>query len=221
MADNSIIASDALKFMNIIETFFTTNSMEQIIVRPIFMEMNRWIVTASAPIVSPGTLKIVTADQNIEIPCDTESVSIEMFSNCYMLIFKKNLPDEMCLKLLFLKKTVRSCTRRSEERFEVGTSNFKKFGFSSPVQHFLYNDQKIQCFVNNASVHGAMITSRMSEIKTGERIKLLFSFENPPEKIVQFAIVVNRNCISGNYLRLSLYFLEPISFMWQKRICSL
>ena len=221
MADNSIIASDALKFMNIIETFFTTDSMEQIIVRPIFMEMNRWIVAASAPIVSPGTLKIVTTEQNIEIPCDTESVSIEMFSNCYMLIFKKNLPDEMCLKLLFLKKTVRNCTRRSEERFEIGTSNFKKFGFSSPVQYFLYNDQKIQCLVNNASVHGAMITSRMSEIKTGERIKLLFSFENPSEKIVQFAIVVNRNCISGNYLRLSLCFLEPISFLWQKRICSL
>ena len=45
-------------------------------------------------------------------------------------------------------------------------------------------------------------------------------FNNPSEKIVQSGIVVNRNSASNNYLRLSINFIEPISFLWQKRICG-
>ena len=94
------------------------------------------------------------------------------------------------------------------------------FGFSYAFHFFLYKEQKILCFLNNVSVHGAMITCASSEIKTGERIKIVFSFHNPSEKIVQSGIVVNRNSASNNYLRLSINFIEPISFLWQKRICG-
>lgn len=219
MTDNSMIASDALKFMGIIETFFITELQEQIIVRPVFMEMNRWIVTASGHIGASGKLRIVTLSHSFEILCNVEPVSLEMFSNSFMLVLQQNLPDEMTRKMLFLKKTVRGCSRRCEERFEIGT-DYKKFGFSSAVQFFLYNEQKILCFLNNVSVHGAMITCANSEIKTGERIKIVFSFDNPSEKIAQAGIIVNRNSAANNYLRLSINFIEPISFLWQKRICG-
>lgn len=79
MTDNSMIASDALKFMGIIETFFITELQEQIIVRPVFMEMNRWIVTASGHIGASGKLRIVTLSHNFEILCNVEPVSLEMF----------------------------------------------------------------------------------------------------------------------------------------------
>lgn len=219
MADNSMIAADALKFMGIVETFFITESQEQIIVRPIFMEMNRWIVTASGHIGNSGKLRIVTVLQDFEISCNVETVSVEMFSNCFMLVLQQNLPDEMTRKMLFMKRTVRGCSRRCEERFEIGT-DYKRFGFSSAVQFFLYNEQKILCFLNNVSIHGAMITCSSSEIKIGERIKIVFSFDNPSEKIPQTGIVVNRNSATNNYLHLSINFIEPISFLWQKRICG-
>lgn len=219
MADNSMIASDALKFMGILETFFITESQEQIIVRPLFMEMNRWIVAASGHIGTSGRLRIVTAAQDFEIFCKAEPVSLEMLSNCFMLVLRQNLPDEMARKMMFLKKTIRGCSRRCEERFEIGT-DYKRFCFSSAVQFFLYNEQIILCFINNVSVHGAMITCSTLGIKTGERIKIVFSFDNPSEKITQTGIVVNRNSAADNYLRLSINFIEPISFLWQKRICG-
>ncbi len=220
MNDNLLLSQDALDFLDIKECFFITDSFEQIIFRPIYMEIDKWIVISSACLSSFGTARIVFLENQFEVSCSVEPIKIENFSNCYMLIFKDKLPENILIKLMQVKKTFRSSSRRSEERFEIGIAKYKNFGFSSPVQYFLFNERKVQCFVNNASVHGAMITTENLEVKTGERIKLLFSFENPLEKIPQFALVVNRNSFTGGFLRLSLNFIEPISFLWQKRICS-
>lgn len=220
MNDNLLLSQDALEFLNIKECFFITDSFEQIIFRPIYMEVDKWIVTAASCLSSFGTVRIVFLEKQFEFLCASEPIKIENFSSCYMIIFKEKLPENILIKLMQVKKTFRSSSRRSEERFEIGISKHKKFGFNSPVQYFLFNERKMQCFVNNVSVHGAMITTENFEAKTGERIKLLFSFENPLEKISQVALVVNRNFISSGFLRLSLNFIEPISFLWQKRICS-
>lgn len=220
MKDNLLIAQDALKFLNIRECFFITESSEQLFFRPIYMEIDKWIVIASGQVSLNGRIRIVLDKKTVEINCRTESVKVENFSNCYMFIFLEPMPEEILKKLIQVKKTFRASSRRREERFEIGTALFKKFGFSAPVQHFSYKEQKFQCLVNNVSVHGAMITCGKSDVKIGERINLLFSFANPTENISQFAIVVNRTSVSGGHLQLSLNFLEPVSFLWQKRICS-
>lgn len=185
------------------------------------METDKWVVAASDFLEAEGTVRILTENGCcIKRAARTEKAGIDGFSKCFLIIFTEPLPVELARKIMQMKKTVRSCSRRSEERFDVGIKNYGKFGFASAVQFLKYRERKIKCMVNNVSVHGAMITSGRAGALQGERIQLLFSFENPDEKIILPALVAGIRHASDEYECLSLSLSEPLSFLWQQRILS-
>lgn len=216
--ESNIIASDGLLYLDIKETFFQNLNGEQAILRVLCVETDRWVVASSSVLDADGILKLVTSKDVLKFPCRTEKMSFEQFSSCYLIIFTEPLPEMLVKEILFLKKTIRTSSRRKEDRFTIGVTNYKKFGFSSPVQQFKIKDRKSQCFMNNVSVHGAMITVNKIGIQNGERLLLMFNLETPSERILQPAIVVNVKAVSLEYSQISLSFTAPVSFLWQKRV---
>ncbi len=214
----NIIATDGLLFLDIKETFFQNQNGEQAILRVLCVETDRWLAASSSPLDQNGTLKLVTTKDIFTFPCKTEKMNFEQFSNCYLVCFTQSLPENLVKEILFLKKTIRVSSRRKEERFTIGVTNYKKFGFSNPCQFFKLKERKFQCFMNNISVHGAMITVSKTGIQNGERILLMFTLVEPEERILQPAIVVNVKALSLEYCQMSLSFTAPVSFLWQKRI---
>ena len=219
MTDNQIIATDGLKFLDIKETFFINAAAgSQVIIRPLQMEADKWVVAVSAGLEQNGSVRVETGEGSFLLNARTEPVSLGDFSQCFLIIFTEKIPDFLVQKILHLKKTQRNCTRRSEERYPIGLKNFGAFGFSSAVQFIKYREQKCQCIVNNVSVHGVMITVSRTCISNGERIQLLFKFSNPEEKLVLPAIIVSSNYVADGYQQFSLRLTEPLSFLWQERI---
>lgn len=219
MIEESIVASDGLKFLAIRESFFISGSGSQAIIRPLQMETDKWVVAASDFLEPEGTVRILTEnDCCIMLSARTETAGMDGFSKCFLIIFTEQLPVSLAQKIMQMKKTVRSCSRRSEERFDVGIKNYGRFGLSAAVQFLRYRTQKIKCMVNNVSVHGAMVTSGRLGVLQGERLHLLFSFSNPDEKLILPALVAGIRHVSDEYECLSLRLSEPLSFLWQQRI---
>ena len=219
MTGNQIIASDGLKFLNIKETFFINESAgSQVIIRPLQMEADKWVVAVSAGLEQNGSVRLETGVGSFLLKARTEAVRIGEFSQCFLITFTEWMPDFLVQKILRLKKTQRDCTRRSEERYQIGLKNYEAFGFASAVQFFKFREQKCQCIVNNVSVHGVMITVSRTCISNGERILLLFKFSNPEENLVLPALIVSSNYVADGYQQFSLNLTEPLSFLWQERI---
>ena len=117
MTGNQIIASDGLKFLNIKETFFINESAgSQVIIRPLQMEADKWVVAVSAGLEQNGSVRLETGDGSFLLKARTEAAKIGEFSRCFLITFTERMPDFLVQKILRLKKTQRDCTRRSEER---------------------------------------------------------------------------------------------------------
>ena len=92
MTGNQIIASDGLKFLNIKETFFINESAgSQVIIRPLQMEADKWVVAVSAGLEQNGSVRLETGDGSFLLKARTEAVKIGEFSRCFLITFTERI----------------------------------------------------------------------------------------------------------------------------------
>lgn len=137
-------------------------------------------------------------------------------TNTYTLFHEDPLPDELIHGINKINEVMSSSDQRKEIRYEIGMKNWQQFGLSRADVFFTEkNNNQIKCIINNASIHGVLLTGVRSHIMIGEKVVFNCKFET---QVQQQCIVINTASCGNGYFRYSLRFLEPLSFIWCNHI---
>lgn len=216
--------SDVMKFLGITNCYLQYSDYpETVIIKPLIIDTAFWIVMAKSNFPEDGLLIVKTDSRIYSIKIRTEIYFFADDEVPYLkLNLKESLPPELQEKILQYVVIRRHSEKRSEERYEVGLSNWKFFGLEKPEQ-LLYVNQNIsvKCILNNVSVHGALVTGQAASVKVGENIsKLYCRFICPINTLSQSAIVVRVEKKTEQLYRYSLQFIDPVALIWQSRLDS-
>lgn len=215
--DFAKLSTEVIKYLGIRNTYFSLSEGITSLIKPLYIAPHKWEVLSASPLPSSGTLNIELDDGKFSVLCNV--IKLDTNLNSYLLLFKEDLYSGFLEKLSTFNKISFSSDKRREERFNIGLENWKKFGLTKPEIHFVFNTKTYKSIINNVSVHGALLTGETAPLSQNESlINLICSFNDPNQNVFQNALVVNCQNLKNNYSRYSLQFLDPISFVWQKRI---
>lgn len=139
-------------------------------------------------------------------------------NNTYTLFYDDPLPPFFELQLNKLNEIVYTSENRKDLRYDVGLKNWQNFGLSKPDVYFMEGNVPVKCIINNASIHGVLLTGSRSHIKIGDKVTFGCTFTDSCLK--QSAIVINSDYAASTYFRYSLRFLEPLSLIWCNHILN-
>lgn len=222
------ISQEALSFFGIKNVSFINSAGLTVLIRPIYIENEKWICTCSSTLSNMGILRIncINSNNNSEMEIDItvlamKSNDILCFSNCYTLILRDSIPKHIEIKISQYKRLMNRTEKRKEVRYPIGQENWKLFKLKNP-SCILNNLTGIQipCVIINASAHGALVIgSRSLAFHLNE--KILFAAEFKDKRVAQYATIVNTESIQDKYWRYSLHFSEPISLTWLSNLNKL
>ena len=204
-----------LRMLDIINIYFKTFGGISSVVRILGMTENTTNVLSGNEIPDKGILVIEFSD---ETKSEIFVTVIKDFSetNTYTLFHEDALPIVLQEKIKKLNDILFRSELRKEFRYEIGLKNWQQFGLSKADCSFIDSSNAfIRCIINNASIHGVLITGTLSHVKIGEKVIFTCSFE---ETIKLSGIVINASSCGNGFFRYSLRFLEPLSIIWCNHI---
>ena len=217
--DFSKLSNEVLSYLGIKNSFFCFPGGITAMIKPLYIEKNKWEVLSSSTLPSCGTLVLEVKDSpKVEILCTVNESDNENI-NSYILFFQNDLDSVFLDKLSKFKKVTKESEGRKEARFNVGLDNWQTFGLLHPEVFLIANKKNYKCVINNVSFHGALLTGETAPIQQNETgINFLCRFDKPKINVLQHALVVNCQNLQKNYSRYSLQFLDPVSLAWQERL---
>lgn len=217
--DFSKLSNEVLIYLGIKNTFFSFPGGITSMIKPLYIDKDKWEVISSSALPDSGTLVLEIKDkEKIEILCDVEKSENENI-NSYILSLKNQIDTSFLDKLSNFKKVTQESEGRKEARFNVGLENWQSFGLLKPEVFLITKKKNYKCIINNVSFHGALLTGETAPISQNETgINFMCRFDNPKINVLQHALVVNCQNLHKNYSRYSLQFLDPVSLTWQERL---
>ena len=213
--DYALVSKEVLSSMGIKNIFYEFPGGITCLLRPLYLEVGRWICTASAELSVTGFIAV----NETKYAVHSERTAGLDYPNTWIITFEQPVDITLQQKIIEYKKTARKSEKRSEQRYEIGMKNWKEFLLEKPDVTLKTKTQKIRCILNNVSVHGALLTGEAAAVKKYESgIFLCCSFVSPSEHIIQEGLCVNTQYLDKGYCRYSIQFISPISFSWQKRV---
>lgn len=217
--DFSKLSNEVLNYLGIKNTFFSFPGGITAMIKPLYIDADKWEVLSSSELPPKGNLVIeIREREKINVNCSVEKSDNESI-NSYILTFDSFFDNSFLDRLSKFKKVTKESEGRKEARFNVGLDNWQSFGLLKPEVFLISHKKNYKCIINNVSFHGALLTGETAPISTNEPgISFMCFFDKPKIHVFQTALVVNCQNLHKNYSRYSLQFLDPVSLAWQERL---
>lgn len=115
--------------------------------------------------------------------------------------------------------------RRQEKRIEIGFDNSKKFGFKTPEQLIIIENNIQPCAIIDVSIHGICIITQLNiSTRNLSNFLISLSFESPDQRVLLQVHKVHEKIISTKnkkFTQISCQILAPINFIWKDRVIKL
>jgi hypothetical protein len=217
--DRLTLIGDVLKYISVDNVFFRYSDGSTCVIAPVKISWRAWLVSSSRPLEQSGILCVQCIDSLYELPVAAESAGEEGYGSCaWTVVFRSRLPVSLAQAIARYEKVISADSRRSEERFDVGTAFWQQFGLLRPDQKFFFEGSFYRFIINNASMHGALITGEKSPCREKDVIQLCFVFKKLTMYIYQQSLIVRRQQMTETLFRYSLSFIEPVSIYWKSAV---
>lgn len=197
---------------------------------PLNISGNQWTVAIDGDFTIEGNVIVrISTDRGLmHIPgyIDIVHYGENSFCTCVHRITASLMTDEpdiqdFLIRLRELEKQKLKWNKRKEERYEI-RQNISAIGLNNPEQKFMWYDRTYPCFIYNVSYSGTQIITTDDMFQTGQKLELLWSFENPAEVIQITSEICHVDTVvrQDGKLRfsvLNLHFPEP-PIQWMKRM---
>ncbi len=210
-----MFSKEHLRALGINNIYFKTFGGLTDVIRIISLNNYTTTVSSGGELAEKGILVIEENDNQIEIFVSV----IKNFSeiNTFTLFHEDPFPDYFQVKVNNLNNILSSSEKRKEFRYEVGLKNWQKFGLTKPECIFSDGSHITKNIINNASIHGVLLTGTRSHTLIGEKVIFTCAFE---EIIKLQSILINSTSCGNGYFRYSLRFLEPLSLTWCNHVLN-
>lgn len=210
-------------FIGISYCFFTPlHNAGSTMIKPLLFEKEKWLILASSPIESTGTLTLNTESSSYTYKVTAEEIFFDEDKTgfYYHIFFNEDIEYQLQQKIQEYNNLAQYIEKRKEQRFEVGIAKTALFSLEKERQ-LLYTDtnEKLRCIINNVSMGGALLTADKANLIAGKNIVMLqVRFVHPMQTISLKASIVYVGKLNDTFYRYSLQFIQPVSLEWQQRV---